>query len=40
MRDVLNRDEVFNLERDKRMTAEINSPSSATQDLLIIARDL
>jgi tetratricopeptide (TPR) repeat protein len=40
MRDVLNRDEVFNLERDKRMTAEINSPSSATQDLLIKARDL
>jgi tetratricopeptide (TPR) repeat protein len=40
MRDVLNRDEVFNLERDKRMTAESNSPSSATQDLLIKARDL
>jgi tetratricopeptide (TPR) repeat protein len=40
MRDVLNRDEVFNLDREKRMTAEINSPSSATQDLLIKARDL
>lgn len=39
MRDVLNRDEVFNLERDKR-TAEANSPSSATQDLLVKARDL
>ncbi|HEU4794152.1 MAG TPA: tetratricopeptide repeat protein [Pyrinomonadaceae bacterium] len=40
MRDVLNRDEVFNLDREKRMTAELNSPSSATQDLLIKARDL
>ena len=40
MRDVLNREEVFNLDRDKKMTAEINSPSSATQDLLIKARDL
>jgi tetratricopeptide (TPR) repeat protein len=39
-RDVLNRDEVFNLDREKRMTAEVNSPSSATQDLLIKARDL
>ncbi len=40
MRDVLNREEVFNLNRDKAMTAELNSPSSATQDLLIKARDL
>jgi tetratricopeptide (TPR) repeat protein len=40
MRDVLNRDEVFNLEREKRITAELDSPSSATQDLLIKARDL
>src|SRR4029079_8172131 len=40
MRDVLNREEVFNLDRDKRLTAEVNSPSSATQDLLIKARDL
>lgn len=40
MRDVLNRDELFNLDRDKRMTAELDSPSSATQDLLIKARDL
>jgi tetratricopeptide (TPR) repeat protein len=40
MRDVLNREEVFNLNRDKQLTAEINSPSSATQDLLIKARDL
>ena len=40
MRDVLNREEVFNLDRGKRLTAEVNSPSSATQDLLIKARDL
>jgi tetratricopeptide (TPR) repeat protein len=40
LRDVLNREEVFNLDRDKRLTAEVNSPSSATQDLLIKARDL
>src|ERR1041384_869317 len=40
MRDVLNREEVFNLIRDKAMTAEANSPSSATQDLLTKARDL
>lgn len=40
MRDVLNREEVFGLERDKKMTADAGSPSSATQDLLIKARDL
>jgi tetratricopeptide (TPR) repeat protein len=40
LRDVLNREEVFNLDRDKRLTAEVNSPSSATQDLLMKARDL
>ncbi len=40
MRDVLNREEVFNLDRGKRLTAEVNSPSSATQDLLMKARDL
>ncbi|HEY8410320.1 MAG TPA: tetratricopeptide repeat protein, partial [Pyrinomonadaceae bacterium] len=40
MRDVLNREEVFNLNREKVLTAEANSPSSATQDLLIKARDL
>ena len=40
MRDVLNREEVFNLDREKRITAEVNSPSSVTQDLLIKARDL
>ncbi|HEV2836222.1 MAG TPA: tetratricopeptide repeat protein [Pyrinomonadaceae bacterium] len=40
MRDVLNREEVFNLDREKRITAELESPSSATQDLLIKARDL
>jgi len=40
MRDVLNREEVFNLDREKKITAELESPSSATQDLLIKARDL
>jgi tetratricopeptide (TPR) repeat protein len=39
MRDVLNREEVFGLDRDKRIT-EAGSPSSTTQDLLIKARDL
>ena len=39
MRDVLNREEVFGWERDKR-TADAGAPSSATQDLLIKARDL
>jgi tetratricopeptide (TPR) repeat protein len=40
LRDVLNRDEVFDLERQKRLTADAESPSSATQDLLVKARDL
>ena len=41
MRDVLNRDEVFDLERHKMLaTANAETPSSATQDLLIKARDL
>lgn len=40
MRDVLNREEVFSLVREKNITAEANSPSSATQDLLVKARDL
>jgi len=41
MRDVLNRDEVFDLERNKMLaTANAETPSSATQDLLIKARDL
>ena len=40
MRDVLNREEVFGLNREKRMTADTGSPSSTTQDLLIKARDL
>jgi tetratricopeptide (TPR) repeat protein len=40
MRDVLNREEVFGLNREKRMTADAGSPSSATQDLLAKARDL
>ena len=39
MRDVLNREEVFLLDRDKK-TADMGSPSSATQDLLMKARDL
>jgi tetratricopeptide (TPR) repeat protein len=39
MRDVLNREEVFDIRRGQQ-TAESNSPSSATQDLLIKARDL
>src|SRR5215211_1784023 len=40
MRDVLNREEVFGLNREKRMTADAGSPSSVTQDLLVKARDL
>jgi tetratricopeptide (TPR) repeat protein len=41
MRDVLNRDEVFDLERNKLLaSANAETPSSATQDLLIKARDL
>ena len=40
MRDVLNRDDVFDLERRKAITAAVESPSSATQDLLAKARDL
>ena len=40
MRDVLDRTAVFNLARERQITAEANSPSSATQDLLIKARDL
>ena len=39
MRDVLNREEVFRINRETSL-AEVNSPSSATQDLLIKARDL
>jgi tetratricopeptide (TPR) repeat protein len=40
MRDVLNREEVFRINREKTFTAEVNSPSSTTQDLLVKARDL
>jgi tetratricopeptide (TPR) repeat protein len=40
MRDVLNRDEVFDLERQKVLATQNETPSSATQDLLIKARDL
>jgi tetratricopeptide (TPR) repeat protein len=40
MRDVLNREEVFDLERIKTLSNNAETPSSATQDLLIKARDL
>src|SRR5258705_1063637 len=40
MRDVLNRDDVFDLERRHAILANAESPSSATQDLLAKARDL
>src|SRR5262245_31232174 len=40
MRDVLNREEVFGLDREKRMNADTGSPSSAAEDLLMNARDL
>ncbi|HEX5964453.1 MAG TPA: tetratricopeptide repeat protein [Pyrinomonadaceae bacterium] len=40
LRDVLNRDEVFDLERTKLLATANETPSSATQDLLIKARDL
>src|ERR1043165_8785814 len=40
MRDVLNREEVFGFDRDKKITADAGTPSSATQDLLVKARDL
>ena len=40
MRDVLNREEVFGLDREKNITAAMGSPSSTTQDLLVKARDL
>src|SRR5262249_51644796 len=40
MRDVLNREEVFGIVRGQSMTAAMGTPSSATQDLLMKARDL
>ena len=40
MRDVLNRDDVFDLERQKAMSATAESANSASQDLLSKARDL
>lgn len=40
LRDVLNRDEIFDLNRTRTLAASTESPSSATQDLLIKARDL
>ena len=40
MRDILNREEVFDLERTKGLAQNAESPSSATEDLLIKARDL
>ena len=38
--EVLDRGEVFDLARTKQITAEGNYSSSATQDLLVKARDL
>jgi len=40
LRDVLNRDEVFGLIRNQQISDGGNTPSSATQDLLVKARDL
>ena len=40
LREVLDRGEVFDLARTNKITAEGNSPSSATEDLLVKARDL
>jgi Flp pilus assembly protein TadD len=40
MRDVLNREEVFGITRGQSMIAASGAPSSATQDLLMKARDL
>lgn len=40
MRDVLNREEVFGITRGQNLTAATGTPSSATQDLLMKARDL
>jgi tetratricopeptide (TPR) repeat protein len=40
MRDVLNRDDVVGLERTQATLANATSPSSATEDLLVKAREL
>ena len=40
MRDVLNREEVFGFDRETKLAGAQGTPSSATQDLLIKARDL
>ena len=40
MRDVLDRDDVLAMLRETNITAAMGSPSSATQDLLVKARDL
>jgi tetratricopeptide (TPR) repeat protein len=40
MRDVLNRDDVVGLARQEAVLAVVNSPSSATEDLLVKAREL
>ena len=40
LREVLNRNEVFDLDRRNRLSANADTPSSATQDLLQKARDL
>jgi tetratricopeptide (TPR) repeat protein len=40
MRDILNREDVVGLERQKRILDNANSPASATEDLLAKAREL
>jgi tetratricopeptide (TPR) repeat protein len=40
MRDILNREDVIGLERQKRILDNANSPASATEDLLAKAREL
>jgi len=40
MRDVLNRDDVVGLARQEDLLANVNSPASATEDLLVKAREL
>lgn len=40
MRDILNREELFGLQHEQTQTAANGTPSSATQDLLVKARDL
>jgi len=40
LREILNRNEVFDLDRRNRLSANADAPSSATQDLIQKARDL